>query len=210
MGWTCTNIPSFYASKRDYIDKSLMTWDNEKSTARVLKSAMVGAVYYGAIERVDKASGEQIVFAAVVLTKSDPRASDGLTFCYKEMDETVGPAYHDCPAGILDLLTETKYEYAIKWRQTCRDRRKTSNATRKKAPKIGDRFRLAEPVKFADGATLRDFLMTSIPRRGRSKTVFQSLENGRFYLIPKIGERVFEPLPAPEASETVNLFARAS
>lgn len=195
MGWTCTNIPSFYASKRDYIDKRLCTWDNAESSAKVLKSSMVGSTYYGAIEKIDKATSERIVFAAVVLTQTHPRASDGLKFCYKDMDETVGPCYYDCPAGILDLLTPTTYEYAISWRQTCRDRRKTASAAKKQKPKIGQRFRLAEPIKFADGLTLSDFLMTTVPRFGRTKTVFQSLDNSRFYLIPKIGERDFTLLP---------------
>ena len=95
---------------------------------------MVGSTYYGAIQRLVKYAGnnekgeriyvprsenEKSIFAAIFLTSTD--AKDYYNFSYKEMDETVGPCYYDCPKGILDLLTPTNNEWANNWRTKCRE-----------------------------------------------------------------------------------------
>lgn len=38
---------------------------------------------------------------------------------WKEMDETMGPAYHNCPIEFISELPATTYEYAIAWRNEC-------------------------------------------------------------------------------------------
>jgi len=48
-------------------------------------------------------------------------------FGYKDMDETMGPYSYDCPRSILDKLTPTDHEYALKWRREC-ERRLELNA----------------------------------------------------------------------------------
>lgn len=97
----------------------------------VLKSAMVGSVYYAAVEAVkrkatDESGNEVIedipenergVWAAVFLTRVDRH--DYFNFAYKDMDETVLPYYYQCPKSILNLLSATENEYAIQWRQNC-------------------------------------------------------------------------------------------
>ena len=99
----------------------------------VLKSSMVGSVYYAAVKPlqryskdadgneiiVDIPTNEQQVFGAVFLTSTDSK--DHFNFSYKDMDESYGPCYYDCPKGILDLLTPTDNEYANKWRTKCRE-----------------------------------------------------------------------------------------
>ena len=71
---------------------------------------MVDNVYYAAMKSTD--SNE--VWALVVLT-----ATDGREFGYKDMDETMGPGYYDCPIGILKLLSPTDNAYAKEWRKNC-------------------------------------------------------------------------------------------
>lgn len=39
----------------------------------------------------------------------------------KPITEEMGPNEDECPAHILDLLTPTDREYAIKWRERCRE-----------------------------------------------------------------------------------------
>ena len=100
----------------------------------VLKSSMVGSVYDAAVkplkrygdkdengERVivDIPTNEQRVFGVVFLTSTDSKKY--FNFSYKNMDETVGPCYYDCPKGILDLLTPTDSEWANNWRAKCRE-----------------------------------------------------------------------------------------
>lgn len=102
---------------------------------KVLKSTMVGSVYYGAIKRLVKYAGnnekgeriyvprsenEKSIFAAVFLTSTD--AKDYYNFSYKEMDETSGPYSYECPKSILDLLSPTDNDYAKVWRIKCYER----------------------------------------------------------------------------------------
>lgn len=191
MGWTFIHSISLYRSKREYIDRNCCTWDGADTKGEVVKSAMVGSTYYAAVRRTNKGTGQGYVFGVVVLTRSAPRDPDGYTFGYKDMDESMGPCYYDCPAGILDLLDPTEQEYALNWRQKCRDQKVATAEGRRRAPKIGDRIRLAEPLKFTDGASLADFQVVNLPRRGRQRTAYKSLTNGLYYAIPKIGSRQF-------------------
>ena len=39
---------------------------------------------------------------------------------YKDMDESMGPAYYDCPLRLLDLVPEPDYGYAKEWREKVR------------------------------------------------------------------------------------------
>lgn len=40
-------------------------------------------------------------------------------FSYKDMDESCGPYLYNCPERILEVLTPTTNEYALKWREEC-------------------------------------------------------------------------------------------
>lgn len=88
----------------------------------VLKSTMVGSVYYAAVQKTKFATAEEPemtkVFAAICLTSVNNK--DYYNFSYKDMDESCGPCYCDCPASILNLLTPTESEFANEWRKKCR------------------------------------------------------------------------------------------
>ncbi len=128
MGWT------FQAKPRD-VKADLDGQFTGK--LRVLDSAIVAArEYYAAVEVVDGDKRE--VFAAVFMLQFAPKAHDGMTFGYKDMDETMGPRIARCPERILDLLTPTDSEYAKVWRQRCRD----YHAARKACPKLQPGMRL--------------------------------------------------------------------
>lgn len=132
MGWTGT-IATHYKNGRidrkaecdGYFMEGLNAGHYE-----VLKSTMKGSVYYAAVRKMVKYAGcdsennpiyEPIedgeVWAAVFLT-----SVEGVWFYYKDMDETVGPCECDCPASILNLLSETDSEWANEWRERCRKR----------------------------------------------------------------------------------------
>lgn len=92
------------------------TYSNEHSTSRVLASTLVRfREYYAAVEVVIHATGERIVYADMTIVER----RDGKVWT-KSMSEDMGPCYHNCPARILDLLTETKDETAKEWREKCR------------------------------------------------------------------------------------------
>ena len=143
MGWTSYHATHYKwvgkGIKRSYVvdrkaecDAYFMEGLN-RGYYDVLKSSMVGSTYYAAVKPlkkygkddngneivVDIPINEQRVFGIVFLTSTDSK--DYFNFSYKEMDETVGPCYYDCPKGILDLLTPTDSEWANNWRAKCRE-----------------------------------------------------------------------------------------
>lgn len=132
MGWTW-QCAKFYDRKGNIDRKSecddLYTWNNEETgdKCRVLKSAMVGATWYGACERT-RPNQNPYVFAGVCLTSVDSR--EYCNFGYKDMDESMGPCEHDCPLSILKLLSHRDDEWAVEWRTACRN-----NAAKKAAVK---------------------------------------------------------------------------
>ncbi len=133
MGTTCTNKPAGMPLEEFFIDHGVLRWSADRPhTYRVLASAYKMPVFYAAVEKVHKETGERQVWAAVIKV-TQTRGDYG--FCYKDMDETEGPCYYDCPAKILDLLTPTDSAYANEWRAKCRE--KLAMAAERRARKIG-------------------------------------------------------------------------
>lgn len=111
----------------------------------IVDSAMVGSVWYAAA-RIERTGA---VTALVVLTA---RARGTYNFGYKDMSESMGPCYHDCPARILDRLTPTDSDYANEWRAACRAK------LARPMPVLGDRVTFAHPLTFTGGDVLDTFV----------------------------------------------------
>lgn len=133
MGWTSYHATCYY--KNGKINRKQECDDHfegglNRGYYKVLKSTMKGSTYYAAVQmlmrREKKENGEfvdipienGIVFAAVLLTQVDSKSY--YNFSYKDMDETCGPYYYECPESILALLSDTDNESAKNWRQLCR------------------------------------------------------------------------------------------
>lgn len=124
MGWTSYNANFYKKGKVDRKAEIDNLWNNDSSKKfKVLKSAMVGSTYYGAIQVEDR------VFATIFLTSVD--MSSYYNFSYKDMEETCGPFYYDCPISILKLLTDTDNELANQWRQKCWEKHEAKKTERK-------------------------------------------------------------------------------
>lgn len=139
MGWTFYNS---HFNKNGKIDRKaecdkLNTWDNENSKGRILKSAMKGSTYYAALEHTDKKTNTIEVVGLVFLTSSDLK--NGCNFGYKDMTESMGPGYYDCPLSIIKLLSPTTNEYAIEWRKKCIEQHKKPKSWLKDL-KTGDKI----------------------------------------------------------------------
>ncbi len=131
MGWTSYHANYYKNGRIDRKAECDAMWNNSLDNGRfkVLKSAMVGSVYYAAIqivkeknennEYVEVSAEKRRTIGVVFLTQTDMR--NYYNFYYKDMEETMGPGYYDCPKGILDLLTPTDSEYALEWRKKCRE-----------------------------------------------------------------------------------------
>ena len=112
MGWLYYN--SVNLKPNGQVDRKKEIDGGFSEGYTVIKSVMVGSVYYGAIRK----DGTGEVFGCVCLTSSDKKG--GFNFGYKSMDETCGPYEKKCPLSILNLLTPTDDEWANEWRKQCR------------------------------------------------------------------------------------------
>ena len=128
----------------------------------ILDSSTIKNVFYAAC-REDQ-TGE--VFALVYLIH---RQRGYYNFGVKALDETVGPADHECPARILDLLTPTESKWANEWREQCRKTIAAKAERREQNPKVkhGDSIRLANPLNFQGGHTAQEFRLRVDGRRRR-------------------------------------------
>ena len=193
MGWLI--YPDTPACIRDEIAR-LSTWDSDKGRGFPVLISRKGSVWYAAV-RAEPAAGRLdsgrdptghfetdatggYIFAAVFLTTTGKGE-----WGYKDMDETSGPNQAQAPAKLLDLLSPTSAEYALDWRQRCRDHA----ARNSRRMKPGDVICLATPLRFSDGAELQTFRVSK-EKWGRShRTVFISTETGGRYSISNIMSR---------------------
>lgn len=159
MGWTTQNRGKGITDREFFQD--LM---GTKYT--IIDCATVGrTVFYAAVQTTEGDEAGQ-VWAFVALISW---TGGYYNFGYKDMDERMGPNEAQCPAHVLDKLTELpgcharphcERDYcglcaALEWRADCRklaDRR-----ARAAKVKAGQVIRFARPVKFQSGAELDTF-----------------------------------------------------
>lgn len=98
-----------------------------------------GIVYLAARAIED---GEPYIFGAAVETRrhSLPKDVIGENFVFRVHTESMGPWQTDCPAYILDLLTEPKTEWGRAWREKCRASIASKAARPKFAPGMVIKF----------------------------------------------------------------------
>ena len=97
MGWTC----SHKLSDQSVVDflRERFDCDNDSAQWKVLDCAIVKFhTAYLAVEKTPKESGVPYVFGLVVLLQYDRRSYHN--FCWKEMDEGMGPYATECPERI--------------------------------------------------------------------------------------------------------------
>jgi hypothetical protein len=150
MGWTCHYTPP--RDERAEIER-LVTFENEDRAMWPVFTTRKGSVWYLAVEVTPKTDTTdsygyeadalgRYVFAAVILT-----IRNNGEWCYKDMEESMGPCEAQAPQKLLDLLSPTTKEYALSWRERCRQ----SAALTGRKIAHGDTIRLAEPLTFNDG-----------------------------------------------------------
>lgn len=130
MGWTWTRLNG--TTMKNYIRARALGPKLE-----VLDDAIVNRQeYYAAVRHNDR------VVAVVILVRFIPNARDGLTFGYKDMDESALPYYFRCPERILKLLTDPPpNDNAKRWREECWKRVRTKI-------KRGQVIEFKEPICF--------------------------------------------------------------
>lgn len=140
MGWTFQPKPR---NVKAYLDGGF------RPGVTVLKSALKINTYYAALEH------DGVVTATVCLIRYIP-GDDLYNFGTKWLDEDMGPVESDCPKGILELLTPTDSEYALKWRKRCWDNIERREAV--KRLKVGDTFE-TNAIRFTNGEDYSRFIL---------------------------------------------------
>ena len=179
MGWLFKSSLGGHSGPREYLDAEF-TCEQPGRSSRVLRSALVRMrTYYAAVEVLAEGR-EREVWACVCLVKYNLRDREGYIFGYKSMEEGMGPCETECPVAILELLTPTSNDYALKWRSACRERA----ATRLAKPKLrhGELVTFAAPIRFADGRT-HQTLRVDIDDHYNRRIRFRSLDGQGFYRI---------------------------
>ena len=151
MGWTgycATHYKSDGAIDRKAdLDHELFRFEKEDGH-KLVKSAMVGAVYYAAAK-----SPRGDVYGLVVVTQASRKVENGCNFWYKDMDESMGPFYYDCPPSILKLLSPTCNERALSWRKSC-----VLKAEQKKSPTALSNLPIGTRIQFHHGDDLVEYV----------------------------------------------------
>lgn len=118
MGWLFFEKPTNI--KRWFEDQ--LTWDNEEKGVKhrcLASSILRRTTAYGAME-ITGPGAEHRVIGIVFLLKYAPKEYP-YDFGYKDLDEDMGPFESQCPDRVLDLLTPTENETALRWRERCRE-----------------------------------------------------------------------------------------
>jgi len=190
MGWLYMRDCGEYGNARSYLDNQF-TFARDGTQVTCLASALVGGkAYYAAVEQIDP-GGRRTVTGIVCLVAFNPRAADGMTFGYKDMDESMGPCEADCPDDILDLLTPTDREHALNWRARCR----ANNIARKAisarpTPRIGQTIIFDPPLDLSNGRTVARFTVIA-PHNGGRGLRYRAHEGGETVRIPNVKNRPY-------------------
>lgn len=104
---------------------------------KVLDKSSCWGEFYALCEHPN---GQRDIYVALIKGTEPSRYKCG-EFGYKDMLESMGPCYYNCPERILAKSTDQS-EYAVAWREKCRKLRKEKSLQRKvlKAMKEGDKL----------------------------------------------------------------------
>lgn len=178
MGWTEVGYRTPGESHAEFFEREILG-----DGRRIIAGAHIGGIggtYYAAVRELD--AGE--VWALVVLTGG----RSGSSFRWKEMSEEMGPSEDSCPERILELLTPTRNEYALAWRERCRARlARVASVSQGTAVEFGADFLTPE-------GPCRSFVAVD-PHQG----IFRA-ESGTTYRIGSWKTESFE-LVAPDPSD---------
>ena len=161
----------------------------------IASSCLRNKVWYAAIAPVENGKTGP-VFAAVVLVRWNPRASDGYVFAYKDLDETAGPFECECPERILRLLDPTDNHAALVWRRRCI--RNLMRGSRKLED--GMQIRLASKMRFTDGYEGKEFF---IRKRGRKTALALTADGLACYRIANLARMNFTIVPQTRIHRTL-------
>jgi hypothetical protein len=124
MGWLCGY--GVFESIRDYADQEIKCGENFELLDRSVYGKEVYSLFH------NKITGVRFIALHLI-------THEGNEWCRKDMDESCGPCYYNCPERIL-VQSNVTDKLAVEWRETCRRlrREKKQKTELVKALKAGD------------------------------------------------------------------------
>ena len=192
MGWTSCHNP-FNTVDEFFRDQFTRTHDKDGNQIffpqgkGVLKNIRE---YYLPVYKANE--DRYFMFVALV----DLKPKDGFDICYKDMDESMGPFYYNCPESLLKIVEQSppRNEDAAEWRAKVRQR-----IDREKQLKVdlkeGAVVKFKEPLTFAKYGAVDTFrLAYRSTKSGRKTLALFSVLYGFCARIPNWKEREFQIL----------------
>lgn len=175
MGWTYP----YGATRRQIIDELTTNRATEDRLFETLKRCLRGNVMY-CVHR----SGTHGALKTWIGVYLLDRAGDG-SWGYKDMDESMGPVYFDCPLSYLEMCDEPANENAARWRAEVRRVAAERAEQNAKKPKVGE-------VWSCHGRNCKRIRIAVV--KGRRIEAYNLSGDGGYYRIPKklLGERMAE------------------
>ena len=175
MGWT--GIYDVHRSDIHDEVENLFRYDKIAGTDRklfdILLHSTYGNTHYLAVR--DNTTDE--THAYIILTHYD---SKNRYFVYKDLCEEMGVEYRGAPLKILDLLSDTDNEIALKWRKNVRDWNTRQSWLRKHLVE-GAVIELAYPVRYAGSNDSSTFTLSKHGVRRGFSFAIPSGGHGRSY-----------------------------
>ena len=137
MGWLTFPM---YQPVKEWFKES---WERNEN----IEVLDVAIVKYRELYAAIKNKKTDEVFAVIYLLTYSPKSH--YNFGYKDMNETMGPFYHNCPERILKLLTPTDNETANRWREHVKETHRKRKLMKQMNGKV---LKLSEPISFTNGS----------------------------------------------------------
>ena len=137
MGWTWENANISNQKMKDEAVRDMLECSGDGFSYKVIALSRRGSVYYAAVHYKYEERNIDRIYAEVVLTQVNSK--DYWNFGHKEMSESMGPCYYECPKKILDMLSPANTDTAQEWREQCRkfaEKRKEGRADITKLKKL--------------------------------------------------------------------------
>lgn len=137
MGWS---FEWHERPRKDFIKERLEGWDTDHVTARLIDHSDRGARLWKVYEitwKQGERAGQTYRFISLDLIAKDKGGGWG----YKDIDESMGPYYYDCPLRLLDAaMPAPEDKHGLEWRQKVREYHADQAARRRKmrSLKVGD------------------------------------------------------------------------
>lgn len=188
MGWTFAYSAT---TKQHVVEECLrdVTYETEAASSKAIAHSLVGNHLWYVIEQTQKATGEAERVICLSLIQFDRRDR---IYGHKDMTESCGPCYYDCPLGFLDMVPPSTSTFAEGWREKVREHHAAKGERRRKGQvTVGKRYWLQNVREDYAGEVATIIEVRQTGRTGKGRQYIGTVRGRTFRLSPRLlGEEV--------------------